>query len=93
MKFPISQKIKDIALIIGAEVVGDFDLIITGINELNVIEEGDIGFVDHPKYYDKTLNSKASAVIINKKVECPEGKALLISDDPCRDYQFWFPSL
>ena len=86
MKFPKSQKIKDIALIIGAEVVGDFDLIITGINELNVIEEGDIGFVDHPKYYDKTLNSKASAVIINKKVECPEGKALLISDDPFRDF-------
>ena len=43
-------------------------------------------FVDHPKYYDKALQSKATIVLINKEVECPEGKALLISDDPFRDF-------
>jgi UDP-3-O-[3-hydroxymyristoyl] glucosamine N-acyltransferase len=93
MKFPTPQKIKDLAELIGAELIGKQDLILSGINELNVIEEGDLGFVDHPKYYDKTLNSKASAVIINlsagqagKKVECPAGKSLLISDDPFRDF-------
>ena len=85
MKFTKPQKIKDLASIIGAELVGKTDLIVPGINELNVIEEGEIGFVDHPKYYEKTLNSKAAAIIINKKVECPAGKALLISDDPFRD--------
>jgi len=86
MKFPEPQGVKSIALIIGAEIVGNSDLFVTGINELNVIEEGDIGFVDHPKYYERTLNSKASAIIINKKTVCPDGKALLISDDPFRDF-------
>jgi UDP-3-O-[3-hydroxymyristoyl] glucosamine N-acyltransferase len=37
-------------------------------------------FVD-PKYYTKALNSAATVILINKKVDCPEGKALLISED------------
>jgi UDP-3-O-[3-hydroxymyristoyl] glucosamine N-acyltransferase len=45
---------------------------------------GDIVFVNHPKYYDKALNSAATIILIDK-VECPEGKALLVSDDPFRD--------
>lgn len=32
------------------------------------------------------MHSKATIVLINKEVECPEGKALLISDDPFRDF-------
>ncbi|MCC6690990.1 MAG: UDP-3-O-(3-hydroxymyristoyl)glucosamine N-acyltransferase, partial [Bacteroidia bacterium] len=42
--------------------------------------------VDHPKYYDKALASNATTILINKKVNCPPGKALLISDDPFRDF-------
>jgi len=42
--------------------------------------------VDHPKYYDKALESAATIVLINKEVDCPKGKALLISDDPFRDF-------
>src|SRR5690606_27233983 len=38
------------------------------------------------KYYEKALKSSATIVLINKEVECPEGKALLISDDPFRDF-------
>ena len=56
------------------------------MNEIHVVETGDIVFVDHPKYYDKALKSAATIVLINKEVECPEGKALLISDDPFRDF-------
>ena len=56
------------------------------MNEIHVVENGDIVFVDHPKYYDKALQSKATIILINKNVECPEGKALLISDDPFRDF-------
>ena len=86
MKFSRPQKIKDLAALIRAEFTGNSDLVINGINELNVVQTGDIGFVDHPKYYDKTLSSAASAIIINQKVECPPGKALLLSDDPFRDF-------
>ena len=86
MKFPKPQNLKDIAHLIEAEFVGNPDFPVLGMNEIHVVEEGDIVFVDHPKYYDKALESKATIVLINKKVDCPEGKALLISDDPFRDF-------
>ncbi|WP_405265964.1 UDP-3-O-(3-hydroxymyristoyl)glucosamine N-acyltransferase [Cellulophaga sp. Ld12] len=86
MKFPISHSLQQIASIIQSEFVGDADFQVLGMNEIHVVEPGDIVFVDHPKYYDKALNSKATTILINKKVDCPEGKALLISDDPFRDF-------
>ncbi|RZJ55981.1 MAG: UDP-3-O-(3-hydroxymyristoyl)glucosamine N-acyltransferase, partial [Flavobacterium sp.] len=86
MKFPTIQSLKQIATIIDCEYVGDPDFEVHGMNEIHVVGAGDIVFVDHPKYYDKALNSAATIVLINKKVECPDGKALLISDDPFRDF-------
>jgi UDP-3-O-[3-hydroxymyristoyl] glucosamine N-acyltransferase len=56
------------------------------MNEIHVVTPGDIVFVDHPKYYNKALNSKATTILINKQVDCPEGKSLLISEDPFSDF-------
>lgn len=86
MKFPKTYSLKEIASIINTEFVGDENFPVQGMNEIHVVEPGDIVFVDHPKYYDKALQSAATIVLINKKVDCPEGKALLISDDPFRDF-------
>ncbi|MER3317386.1 MAG: UDP-3-O-(3-hydroxymyristoyl)glucosamine N-acyltransferase [Allomuricauda sp.] len=86
MKFPKTYSLKEISEIIDANFVGNNDFPVLGMNEIHVVEEGDIVFVDHPKYYDKALQSKATIILINKEVECPEGKALLISDDPFRDF-------
>ncbi|SEE53579.1 UDP-3-O-[3-hydroxymyristoyl] glucosamine N-acyltransferase [Tenacibaculum sp. MAR_2010_89] len=86
MKFKKAQTLEQIATLLNIEYVGEKNFTITGINEIHVVEKGDIVFVDHPKYYDKALKSKATTVLINKKVECPEGKSLLISDDPFRDF-------
>ena len=86
MKFPKPHTLKQIASLIDCEFKGSEDFEILGINEIHVVEPGDIVFVDHPKYYDKALESAATIVLINKDVNCPEGKALLISDDPFRDF-------
>ena len=86
MKFPKVYTLKEIAQIIDTSYVGVDDFPVSGMNEIHVVEPGDIVFVDHPKYYDKALNSAATIVLINKEVDCPEGKALLISDDPFRDF-------
>lgn len=86
MKFPQQHTLEQIATIISSEFVGPADFPVLGMNEIHVVTPGDIVFVDHPKYYDKALNSAATVVLINKEVECPEGKALLISDDPFRDF-------
>ncbi len=86
MKFPQAHTLQQIATIISSEFVGNPDFQVLGMNEIHVVSPGDIVFVDHPKYYDKALQSEATVILINKNVECPEGKALLISDDPFRDF-------
>jgi len=86
LKFPTTFSLKQIAEIISSEYVGHDDFPVLGMNEIHVVEPGDIVFVDHPKYYDKALESKATIILINKQVDCPNGKALLISDDPFRDF-------
>ena len=86
MRFPQPHNLKQIAEIINCEYVGNDDFPILGMNEIHVVTKGDIVFVDHPKYYDKALESNATIILINKKVDCPKAKALLISDDPFRDF-------
>jgi UDP-3-O-[3-hydroxymyristoyl] glucosamine N-acyltransferase len=86
MKFSKIHTLKEIAEIIGCQYVGADDFPVEGMNEIHVVTPGDIVFVDHPKYYGKALESAATIVLINKEVDCPAGKALLISDDPFRDF-------
>ena len=78
--------VKWIADFIGAEIAGNSNATATGINEIHKVEKGDIVFVDHPKYYDTCINSAATIIIINKKTEYPDGKTLLIVDDPFEAY-------
>jgi UDP-3-O-[3-hydroxymyristoyl] glucosamine N-acyltransferase len=86
MKFPQKHTLQQIATIISSTYVGEPDFPVLGMNEIHIVTEGDIVFVDHPKYYDKALKSAATIILINKEVACPQGKALLISDDPFRDF-------
>lgn len=86
MKFPQQHSLEQIATILNCKFVGQPDFPVLGMNEIHVVSPGDIVFVDHPKYYEKALNSKATVVLINKEVEAPAGKALLISEDPFRDF-------
>ncbi|WP_107039388.1 UDP-3-O-(3-hydroxymyristoyl)glucosamine N-acyltransferase [Brumimicrobium mesophilum] len=86
MKLEEPKTIKEIAEFLNCEYSGDPAHLITGINEIHRVEEGDIVFVDHPKYYDKALKSNATTILIDKEVECPKGKGLLISEHPFDDF-------
>lgn len=86
MRFDNPVPVTTIAQLIGAELTGNIDGLVTGINEIHKVEKGDLVFVDHPKYYDKCINSAATFIIINKQADCPEGKALLIVADPFEAY-------
>ncbi len=86
MKLNRAYTLKEIAGIIGCSFVGDGNHQVLGINEIHQVETGDLVFVDHPKYYSKCLNSSATTILIDKEVECPEGKALIISEKPFDDY-------
>lgn len=87
MKFPAPVTLEWLSNLIDAEVVGDKNFQATGINEIHRVEKGDLVFVDHPKYYNKCLESDASFIIINnKEVKVPEGKALLVVGEPFESY-------
>jgi UDP-3-O-[3-hydroxymyristoyl] glucosamine N-acyltransferase len=86
MRFESPLTLEQVSGLLFANYQGDPLHQITGINEIHKVEHGDITFVDHPKYYDKALNSKATTIIINKEVACPEGKGLIITDDPFAGY-------
>ncbi|HEY4062493.1 MAG TPA: UDP-3-O-(3-hydroxymyristoyl)glucosamine N-acyltransferase [Puia sp.] len=86
MKFPSPVSVQWLADFLGAELIGDKNGQATGINELHKVEKGDLVFVDHPKYYDTCIRSAASFIIINKAVEVPPGKALLVVGQPFEAY-------
>lgn len=88
MKLTPSISVSALAQLISGRVMGDGNMMVSGINEIHRVEQGDLTFVDHPKYYDKALSSAATYILINKEVTVPAGKALIFSDDPFRDYVF-----
>jgi UDP-3-O-[3-hydroxymyristoyl] glucosamine N-acyltransferase len=86
MRFEKPVPLKEIARLIGAELLGNTNGSATGINEIHKVEPGDLVFVDHPKYYESCINSAASFIIINEKTAIPEGKALLLVKEPFEAY-------
>ena len=89
MKFDQPLSVDEVVSIIAQPVTvkGDASAWVTGINELHSVTEGDLTFVDCDKYYKRVLESNATFVILNDDtLPCPDGKVLIVSDDPLRDY-------
>jgi UDP-3-O-[3-hydroxymyristoyl] glucosamine N-acyltransferase len=82
MIFPQPISVREIAEKFGAQIIGDDALSATGINEIHKVQPGDIAFSDAPKYFEKTLKSAATVILLNAAAECPPGKAILVVDDP-----------
>jgi len=89
MRFSKPLTLNEVLQVIGhpVDTVGHADCMVTGINELHSVEEGNLTFVDCDKYYARTLQSKATFILINRTdMPCPDGKVLLFSEDPLIDY-------
>ncbi|RYZ29723.1 MAG: UDP-3-O-(3-hydroxymyristoyl)glucosamine N-acyltransferase [Chitinophagaceae bacterium] len=87
MRFEKSVPLTEIASLINARIIGDSNREASGINEIHKVEEGDLVFVDHPKYYQKCINSAANYIIINQETDFPSNKSLLLVDEPFEAYQ------
>ena len=86
MQFSTTIDQEWISTFINAQLISKTDIKASGINEIHKVQKGDISFVDFEKYYEKCLQSDATFIIINKEVDCPEGKALFVCDDPFEAY-------
>lgn len=87
MLFDKPVPLTEIAKLIGAEIIGNADRAATGINEIHKVQEGDLVFVDHPRYYKKCIDSAATFIIINQRTDFPMHKSLLLVDTPFEAYQ------
>ena len=76
-----SVKLREIAAYLNAELVGDEDAEITGMNGILEASNGDITFLANPKYADKLPLCRAAAVIVDKDVTAP-GKNLIRIENP-----------
>jgi UDP-3-O-[3-hydroxymyristoyl] glucosamine N-acyltransferase len=86
MKLESPVPVTWVAEFIQAKLIGNHDLMATGLNEIHKVRKGDISFVDLAKYYEKCLHSEASIILIDKEENCPDGKALLVTPDPFSAY-------
>ncbi len=81
-----SLRAASIAEQLGGQLIGDGEVMVTGLNEIHHVVPGDLCFVDHPKYYDKTIGSEASVILIDRIYDCPAGKALIVTPSPFAAY-------
>lgn len=89
MKFKKPHSLEEISKIAGLPFVGNPAVEVFGINEIHRVNKGDIVFVDHPKYYEKVIQSVASVILIDKKEACTDReKGYLISSNPFRDFNY-----
>ncbi|MDD5006196.1 MAG: UDP-3-O-(3-hydroxymyristoyl)glucosamine N-acyltransferase [Candidatus Omnitrophica bacterium] len=65
----MKKLLREIADLLGAEVIGDPDVVITGVASVKEAKKGDITFISNPKYLPFINETKASAVIASAKIE------------------------
>jgi len=87
MNFDATYTAGEIADWIDAECIGPDSLPLSGLNEIHKVRPGDIMFVDVEKYFKKALNSAATGIILNQRIEAPEGKVLFLVDNPFHAYE------
>lgn len=75
------MKLAQLAEAIGAELVGDGSIEVTGVNSLDDAVAGQVTFLANPKYTPQLATTRASAAIVGPRVE-NQTVALLRTKDP-----------
>ena len=75
------KTLKEIAKIVNGEIVGDKDLVVTGICGIKEAQKGDLTFVANSKYFPLAEKTKASAILAPREMSVA-GKSLIRVDNP-----------
>lgn len=75
------KTLKEIAELIGGEVIGNGSTVITGVSGIKEAGEGDITFVANPKYFPLIEKTGASAIITSRDVKSAP-KPIIRTDNP-----------
>ncbi len=75
-------KLAEIAAKLKGVIVGDPELIITGVGKIEEAKEGEITFLANPKYGKFLNQTKASAIIVSEEVTEGFGKSIIRTKNP-----------
>lgn len=75
-------KLAEIASELGGEIVGDPEVMITGVGKIEEAEEGELTFLANPKYSKYLSKTRASAVIVSQDITEGFGKSIIRTKNP-----------
>lgn len=75
------KSVKEIAELVGGEVIGDGSVQIEHIRPIEEAKAGDLTFVANPKYREWLDSTKASAILVSPGLDAA-GKTLVVVKDP-----------
>jgi UDP-3-O-[3-hydroxymyristoyl] glucosamine N-acyltransferase len=70
--------LREIADMVGGEVIGDDQGMITGINSLHEGSSGDLSFFTDRRYRDEVKRTKASALLVSKAIDFFQGPQVVV---------------
>ena len=73
---------REIAQLVGGELAGNPDTVVTGMAGIREAQPGDLSFVASPKYISAVKTTKASVVILARKASVETACTLIRVDDP-----------
>lgn len=81
------MKLRDIARLLNAELLGDGEKDIRGVGKIEEAQEGELSFLANPRYARFLATTRATAVLVGRSTPHPEGRtpadlSLLRVDDP-----------
>jgi UDP-3-O-[3-hydroxymyristoyl] glucosamine N-acyltransferase len=76
----LKKNLREIAGLVGGQVVGDDQVLISGINSLDQASEGDISFFFDSRYGDMIKDTKASALIVAEPMDIYPGPQILVRE-------------
>ena len=77
----MAKTLKEIAELVGGEIVGDENIVIRGIAGIQEAVEGDLTFLANPKYLSYLEKTRASAVITSRDIQA-QPKPIIRTDNP-----------
>lgn len=76
----IKQSLRELADFVGGEVIGDDQVLITGVNSLDKAADGDISFFLDSRLLEQVKETKASAILLSKAVDIFSGPQVVVPD-------------
>lgn len=80
-KWMMRKTLAEIAAIVKGEVVGDQNLVITGLSGIKEAKQGDLTFIANPKYIPLSRTTNASAILTPRDVKV-SGKSIIRTENP-----------